>query len=102
MFGRMACKHMHCISRACRAKGLVRIHDDLAASLVVRERSCGLGRCQDSICSDEANLSSLTDASLEKGRSGLGAILYNSQGLMVNWFSEEVPEDVVSPLNVGR
>ena len=41
-----------------------------------------------------------TDASLEKGRSGLGAILYNSQGLMVNWFSEDVPEDVVSALNI--
>ena len=39
VFGRMACKHMHCISRACRAKGLVRIHDDLAASLLyVRDR----------------------------------------------------------------
>ena len=102
VFGRMACKHMQCISRACRAKGLVQIHDDLAASLLYMRDRVVLGDARLVSATNRQTFHLFTDASLEKGRSGLGAILYNSQGLMVNWFSEDVPEDVVSALNIDE
>ena len=41
-----------------------------------------------------------TDASFEGGRGGLGALLYNSSGLLLRWFSENLDQDVISSLNV--
>eukprot|EP00439_Symbiodinium_sp_Y106_P001451 s6543_g1.t1 len=100
VFGRMACRHMQCISRACRAKGMVKIHDDLAASLLYMRDRVVLGEARAVSAVTRQTFHLFTDASLEKGKNGLGASLYNSQGLIVNWFSEEVPEEVVSALNV--
>ena len=100
VFGRLTCKHMQCISRACRAKGIVTIHDDLAASLLYLRDRVVLGEARSVSSAHRQTFHLFTDASLENGKSGIGAILYNSQGLVVNWYSEEVQEEVVSALNV--
>ena len=100
VFGRLTCKHMQCISRACRAKGIVTIHDDLAASLLYLRDRVVLGEARSVSSAQRQTFHLFTDASLENGKSGIGAILYNSQGLVVNWYSEEVQEEVVSALNV--
>ena len=100
VFGRLTCEHMQCISRACRAKGIVTIHDDIAASLLYLRDRVVLGEARSVSSAYRQTFHLFTDASLENGKSGVGAILYNSQGLVVNWFSEEVQEEVVSALNV--
>ena len=41
-----------------------------------------------------------TDASFEGGHGGLGALLYNSNGLLLRWFSEDLDQDEISSPNV--
>ena len=41
-----------------------------------------------------------TDASFENGRGGLGAVLYNSDGLLLRWFAETLDQEMISSLNV--
>ena len=100
IFGRMACRHMQRISRACRFKGMVEIRDELAASLLYMRDRVVLGNPRSTSSAPRQTFHLFTDASLENGESGLGAILYNSQGLIVNWFAEVAHEDIVSALNV--
>ena len=69
---------MQCISRACRARGIVTIHDIAASLLYLRDRVV-LGEARSVSSAHRQTFHLFTDASLENGKSGVGAILlYNS------------------------
>ena len=99
MFGRSANLRMKVLSRACRKAGFVKVTDDLLEALLF---------LRDRVVMDEPRKVSsakrmcyhlYTDASLEKGLSGLGGILYNTSQLVVSWYAERVEGDLLATLN---
>ena len=50
-------------------------------------------------CHEPQTFHLFTDAASEDRFSGLGGILYNDKGMIVNWFSEAVPPTVLASLN---
>ena len=50
-------------------------------------------------CHEPQTFHLFTDAASEDRFSGLGGILYNDKGMIVNWFAEAVPPTVLASLN---
>ena len=62
--------------------------DDLCTALTYLRDRIVLGAAR-SVSSAHRNSMLLeTDASFEQGQGGLGAVLYNSSGLLLRWFAE--------------
>ena len=100
VFGRLACQHMRALSAACRNQGFVSISDDLRAALVYLRDRIVLGDARVVSAAHRNCMHLYTDASFENGRGGLGAVLYNSDGLLLRWFAETLDQEMISSLNV--
>ena len=87
IFGRLACQHMRTLSAACRNQGYVTISDDLRAALNYLRDRIVLGDARVVSASHRNCVHLYTDASFENGRGGLGALLCNSSGLLLRWFT---------------
>ena len=99
IFGRMASLKLKVLSRYCDRKGSVRLDDPLQDALIFLRDHVALGPDRVIQCTFRSCFHVYSDAAYETNRGGVGALAYNSQGLLLSWLGEELASDVMALIN---
>ncbi|CAE7221598.1 unnamed protein product [Symbiodinium microadriaticum] len=99
IFGRMASLQLRILSSYCDRRGQVRLNDSLKKALIFLRDHVALGPERIVHCSFRNCFHVYSDASYEPSGGGVGALAYNSQGLLLSWFGEELSQDVMAIIN---
>ncbi|CAE7689738.1 unnamed protein product [Symbiodinium necroappetens] len=99
IFGRMASLQLRILSSYCERRGQVRLNDPLKKALSFLRDHVALGPERIVHCSFRNCFHVYSDASYEPSGGGVGALAYNSQGLLLSWFGEELSQDVMTIIN---
>ena len=99
IFGRMASLQLRILSSYCDRRGQVRLNDSLKKALSFLRDLVALGPERIVHCSFRNCFHVYSDASYEPSGGGVGTLAYNSQGLLLSWFGEELSQDVMAIIN---
>lgn len=99
IFGRMASLKLRVLSGYCDRKGHVRVDATLKDALTFLREHIMLGPERIVHCAFRNCFHVYSDTSFEPSGGGVGALAYNSLGLLLGWFGEELSLDTLAVIN---